>query len=132
MVSKGEIRIYDRRGSQVATVTVGTEDDAPIEPGKTASINGVWEGPEINPLLASVGVSVTGWGKYKALLDIEYGNAGRGTLNDTVFFWVVSWHLVTLFFLALAGSALGGIFWLHRRRDLRYDDSELRNPEKNK
>ena len=104
----GEIRIYNRGGEEVASVPVGSDGGAAIEPSAAALSRVVWEGP-------------AGWGRYKALLDLEYGTAGHGTLNDTVFFWVVSWPLLLVIFLAITGGGIGVTLWLHRRASSRYD-----------
>ncbi len=98
----GEIRIYNRGGEEVASVPVDADSGAAIEPGVTALSAVAWKGP-------------AGWGRYKALLDLEYGTAGRGTINDTVFFWVVSWPLLLLLFLGFAGAGVSITLWLHRR-----------------
>jgi hypothetical protein len=104
----GEIRIYNRGGEEVGSIPVVADSGNAIEPGATASSTVVWNGP-------------AGWGRHKALLDLEYGTLGQGTLNDTVFFWVVSWPLLLILFLALTSVGILGTLWLHRRASLRYD-----------
>lgn len=93
---KGEIRIYDRKGSEVASINVNNE-------GKTVS-------PDQVAQLASVWSAVSGFGKYKALLDVDYGKSQVASVHDTIYFWVIPWKqllgisivsLLAIIFLAL-------------------------------
>lgn len=84
---KGQVRIYNRRGEEVATLEANSE-------GKLIT-------PENKELLASVWNGAEGFGQFKALLNVKYGTSERAALNDTIFFWVVPWKL-------LAGVLAGG------------------------
>ncbi len=85
VIPHGKIRIYDRDGQEVATFDAN-QGGQKIEPLGKAQLASVW---------ASGG----SFGRYKAMLDIEYGT--RGTIQDTVFFWVVPWKKVVGMFLSL-------------------------------
>ena len=85
---KGEIRIFNKRGEEVATVDVNSKDAA-LLPEATSQLGAVWN-------------SEGAFGRYKALLDIEYGDKQRGTVHDTVFFWVVPWQKVGMLFVGIA------------------------------
>lgn len=93
---KGEIRIYDRKGAEVASIEINNE-------GKTVS-------PDNTAQLASVWSAVSGFGKYKALLDVDYGKSQVASVHDTIYFWVIPWKqllgisivsLLAIIFLAL-------------------------------
>jgi hypothetical protein len=93
---KGEIRIYDRKGAEVASIEINNE-------GKTVS-------PDNTAQLASVWSAVSGFGKYKALLDVDYGKSQVASVHDTIYFWVIPWKqllgisivsLLAVIFLAL-------------------------------
>ncbi len=85
VVPHGKIRIYDRRGEEVASIDAN-QDSKKIEPLAKQMLSSVW-------------VSNGSFGRYKAMLDLEYG--ARGTIQDTVFFWVIPWKKVLGMFLSL-------------------------------
>lgn len=85
LIPRGKIRIYDRRGIEVATVDAN-QDGKKLE-------------PSTNQLLSSAWASGGEFGRYKAMLDLEYG--GHGTLQDTVFFWVIPWKKLVGMFTSL-------------------------------
>jgi hypothetical protein len=88
LVPSGDIRIYDRRGEEVATLDVNKEE-------KTVS-------PQQNAELASVWSAVQGFGQYKALITVNYGKTQAASVQDTVFFWIVPWKQLLGIFTALA------------------------------
>lgn len=82
---KGQVRIFNRSGEEVAALDVN-------EQGMTLD-------PNISSELASAWDAGSRFGKYKAMLDVEYGDKQRGTLQDTVFFWLIPWkEMLTVFF----------------------------------
>jgi len=97
----GEIRIYDRRGEEVGAVDVNYE--------------GVVLGRETTEQLAGIWEASGGFGRYKAILDLEYGSTQRGTLQDTVFFWVIPWKMILIIFGIMAGLVIIFTFLLYRR-----------------
>lgn len=96
LVPTGKIRIYDRKGEEVADIDAN-QDGSKLEPDAKKMIAAAWS-------------SDNQFGRYKAMLDLRYGN--HGTLQDTVFFWVLPWkHLLSLFVsLALVCVVLGLLF----------------------
>ena len=107
LVPVGEVRIYDRKGREVGAVAAN-KDGATIAPNETGQIASAW-------------TATAGFGKYKALLDIEYGDSQLGTVNDTIYFWVVPWKTIVGLFLTLA-SVVGLFTYMwwgryERRRD---------------
>ncbi|MFZ2886895.1 MAG: hypothetical protein WA021_03695 [Minisyncoccia bacterium] len=102
---KGEIRIYDRRGEEIAAVEVNGD-------GKLVA-------PEEVAQLASVWSAVQGFGKYKAMLNVEYGESQLASVQDTVFFWVVPWKqlalMLTVTLIAVIIFALYFHRWLEER-----------------
>ena len=94
----GEIDIYDRKGEEVATIDVNKE-------GKTVS-------PDQTAQLASVWSAATGFGKFKALLNVKYGTSQTATVQDTVFFWVVPWQqILELFIASLVAVIILGLYF---------------------
>ncbi len=103
---KGEIRIYDRRGREVAAIPVN-------ENGKSVS-------PDAAEQLASVWETASGFGKYKAFLNVDYGSANKAQVQDTVFFWIIPWQQLLGLFV---GSLIVIIFlalYFHKWLDARY------------
>lgn len=86
IIPTGKIRIFDRRGAEVDVVDVNA-GSSKIE-------------PEASELLGAVWRSGDHFGKYKAMLDVSYGKTG--TIQDTVFFWVLPWKRLLSLFLTLA------------------------------
>jgi hypothetical protein len=73
----GDIRVYDRRGQEVATIDVNKD-------GKTIA-------PEQTSQMASAWSAVNGFGQYKALITVNYGKGQTASVQDTVFFWIIPW-----------------------------------------
>lgn len=105
LVPSGEIRIYNRRGEEVATIDVNDER-LTLEPDGTVQLASVWQG-------------VQGFGKYKAFLDLEYGTTQRGTIHDAAFFWVIPWQKILIIFVVLALSVILITYFWHRRYEKR-------------
>lgn len=107
----GEIRIYNRRGEEVASIEVN-DKHAAIEPQSSLRLASVWSnGPQISStMLASVLPLDGNFGRYKAILDLEYGATQRGTLQDTIFFWVIPLPELLMFFGFLLALAITGMY----------------------
>lgn len=106
-VPHGKIRIYDKAGREVAAIEANQEAKR-LEPSSKAMLSSVW---------ASGG----SFGRYKAMLDLEYG--GRGTLQDTVYFWVIPWKKLLGMFISLIVLCVATAIVMHsygqsRRRAL--------------
>lgn len=84
-VPRGKVRIFDRDGREVAVLDAN-EAGSRLEPEASAMLSSVW----------AAGGS---FGRYKAMLDLEYGS--RGTIQDTVFFWMIPWGKLLSMFLTL-------------------------------
>ena len=100
---RGEIRIYDRTGVEVASVDVNKE-------GKDVS-------PEQMSQLASVWTAAQGFGQYKALLTVYYGKSQTASVQDTIFFWIVPWKQLLALFVAGLIAVIFAAFYIHRRMD---------------
>ncbi len=107
---KGEIRIYDRKGREVASIPVNPE-------GKSFS-------PEQAAQLASAWSAAEGFGKFKAFLNIDYGNNQSGTLQDTVFFWIIPWQqLLAILVISVIAIIISAIYfhrWLEHKHMQRF------------
>jgi hypothetical protein len=98
-IPRGKVRIFDRDGREVAVVDAN-RDGARLEPSGSALLSSVW--------------TANGeFGRYKAMLDLEYGS--RGTLQDTVFFWVMPWGKLLSMFLSLILACVIVAVVLHSR-----------------
>jgi uncharacterized membrane protein len=88
LTPSGDIILYDNRGAEVGTLSVNP-DKIQIQPGEEHQFNAK--------------VPVKGFfGKYKAFLTVEYGNSQIASVQDTVFFYVFPFKLVTSVFLIIA------------------------------
>ncbi|MEN9560826.1 MAG: hypothetical protein RIQ56_99 [Candidatus Parcubacteria bacterium] len=96
----GEIRIYNRKGEEVASVDVNRAGSS-IGPDKQAQLASVWNG-------------ASGFGRFKALLSVNYGKGQTASVQDTVFFWIIPWkQLLALIVATLIAIAF---FTLHFHR----------------
>lgn len=92
---RGAIRIFNGRGEEVGSVPVNAEGETVTPDGKK-QLAAVW--------------NVAGrFGKYKAFLDLEYGEGQLANVQDTVYFWVFPWKEVAaavagVFVLAIIGT----------------------------
>ncbi len=106
---KGEIRIYDRKGHEVATVPVNP-DGKSFTPDQAAQLASAWS-------------AARGFGKFKAFLNIDYGN-GNGSLQDTVFFWIIPWQqLLAIVVVSIIGIIVSALYfhrWLEQRHMQRF------------
>lgn len=95
---KGQVRIFNRSGEEVATLDVNQQ--------------GMSLDPNISGQLASAWDAGSRFGRYKAMLDVEYGDKTRGTLQDTVFFWLIPWKEMLAIFLSLGVVVLSlTVYW---------------------
>ncbi len=101
LTPKGEIIVYDTQGGEVTSIPVNP-DSVSINPG------------EYHDFVASVPIASM-FGKYKAFLDVVYGDTQQASIQDTVFFYVFPIKkllpilAVLLFVVALTA------FFVHRR-----------------
>lgn len=92
LVPRGKIRIFDRRGAEVAAIDANRDGER-IDPSAAALLSAVWHADGE-------------FGRYKAMLDLSYGDGGRATLQDTVFFWVIPWTKVLGLFVSITVVAV--------------------------
>ncbi len=103
---KGEIRIYDRKGSEVASVEVNSD-------GKKFS-------PDQMLQLASVWSAARGFGRYKAFLNIDYGSSQVASVQDTVYFWILPWQQLLGLFIATLIAVVWLALYYHRWLEQRH------------
>lgn len=110
VMPRGQVRIFNRSGEEVVALDVNQQ--------------GMMLDPNISGQLASAWDAGSRFGRYKAMLDVEYGDKQRGTLQDTVFFWLIPWKEMFAVFLSLGVVVLSlTIYWhngyaLSRRQKL--------------
>lgn len=85
LAPSGKIRIFDKRGNEVGAVDVNSN-------GKTVN-------PKAEELIATAWTASGHFGRYKALLDVSYGQ--RGIMQDTVYFWVIPWGKLSGLFVTI-------------------------------
>lgn len=102
----GEIRVYNRKGEEIASVPVNQE-------GKIFS-------PEQAGQMASVWASAQGFGKYKAFLNLDYGETQRASVQDTVYFWIVPWKQMIGLFAVGVIAVIFLVFYYHKRMEQGY------------
>jgi hypothetical protein len=86
----GAVYIYNRRETMVGSIEIETKDD-PIEPETSKEYNLNW-------------LDSSGFGKFKAKLELEYGQGETRDMQDTAYFWVLPLKFLLIF--------LGGLFFV--------------------
>lgn len=84
---QGYIYIYNRRGEEVNKISI-SQDQKTIIPDTVMHFPNSWEAQQ-------------GLGKYRAKLEVEYGNKTKRDLQDTIYFWILPWRFLAL----IAGGA---------------------------
>lgn len=112
---KGEIIIYNRRGREVDAFAVNAEGSV-IPPDSKTAFESAWQDSSQNggSMLASISSGAANYGKYKAILRVEYG-ASQKAIQDTVYFWVIPVHLIAGLFVAMAGFVIFIVRRAHKR-----------------
>lgn len=103
---KGEIRIYDRRGREVMSLEVNRENKA-VSPNQMAQLASVWSAAQ-------------GFGKYKAFINVDYGQSQKASVQDTIFFWIVPWQQLLALFTVTLLLVIGGSLYFLRHIEARH------------
>jgi hypothetical protein len=112
---RGSIRIFNRRGEEVGSIPLNA-DGKEITPDNKKQLAAAW--------------STTGrFGKYKAFLDLEYGENQLASVQDTVYFWVFPWKEIMVALFGIIVLAVFGTYVVHMRAIAQ--PSYVRNKSKN-
>lgn len=95
---QGEVRLYNRRGVEVAAIPFNKEG-ASLASGMSEQFNAEW--------------NASGWGRYSAQLVLEYGN-GK-SLQGSALVWLIPWKGLALIFVLLVGVLMVFAYMLRRR-----------------
>lgn len=98
---RGSIRIFNRRGEEVGSIPLNA-DSKEISPDNKKQLAAAW--------------NATGrFGKYKAFLDLEYGENQLASVQDTIYFWVFPWKEIIVAFIGIIVLAVFGTYIVHMR-----------------
>jgi hypothetical protein len=98
---RGTIRIFNRKGEEVGSIPLNAGGEE-ITPDNKKQLAAVWN-------------AEGRFGKYKAFLDLEYGENQLASVQDTVYFWVFPWKEVMLALMGVGLLAVIGTFIIHMR-----------------
>lgn len=98
---RGTIRIFNRRGEEVGSVPLNADGDE-ISPNNNKQLAAVWN-------------TLGRFGKYKAYLDLEYGENQLASVQDTVYFWVFPWKEIMASIIGIIVLAIVGTYIVHMR-----------------
>ncbi len=101
IVPVGNIYIFNRRGEEIDKLNVNIEAES-IAPGEVWNKTINWD-------------NISGFGKYKAKLELSYGKKDKRDLQDTVFFWFFPWKWLLVFFLGTFIFLVVMISWIFRK-----------------
>lgn len=97
---KGSIIIYDRSEREAETLDVNYNQQI-VKSGESQQFEPVW----------SAGKRM---GKFKAKLEVEYGNSGDRNIQDTIYFWILPWWMLAMF-IGLVTLLVTGIWLMFAR-----------------
>lgn len=103
---KGEIRVYDRRGKEVAALDVN-KDGQMISPDQVSQLASVWSAAQ-------------GFGRYKAFLNVDFGASQKASVQDTIYFWVVPWQQLLGLLTASIVAVIFLALYVHRTLETRH------------
>lgn len=83
MIPHGAIHIYDRKGKDIGELDINP-DDKLVPSQEPLVFSGTWK-------------PGTGIGRYKARLEIEYGERQPRDVQDTIYFWILPWQFLGIF-----------------------------------
>lgn len=98
---RGSIRIFNRKGEEVGSIPLNAD--------------GIEIAPDNKEQLASAWSAAGRFGKYKAFLDLEYGENQLASVQDTVYFWVFPWKEIIAALIGVLVLAVIGTFIIHMR-----------------
>ncbi|KKS84321.1 MAG: hypothetical protein UV60_C0023G0005 [Parcubacteria group bacterium GW2011_GWA2_43_11] len=96
---RGSIRIFNRKGEEVGSVPLNADGEE-ITPENKRQLAASWS-------------AVGRFGKYKAFLDLEYGENQLASVQDTVYFWVFPWKEITAAMMGVLVLAVVGTYIVH-------------------
>ena len=99
LVPEGRIRLFDRDDREVDSVPFNTNGTM-VSEGQQVEIRSEWRG--------------TGFGRYKAVLEMRYGNLTDNAVADSTFFWVIPVWLIVALVSATAALVMLLTYLLHR------------------
>lgn len=102
LLPTGRILIYNRQGEEVSEIDINPEAIS-IEPRMSRFFKAIWPGGQY-------------FGRYKALLNMEYGSAQRKTLHDVAFFWVIPWQKLLALFGGAGTLLTVFVFWRRKKQ----------------
>ncbi len=112
---RGSIRIFNRRGEEVGSVPLNADGEQIT--------------PEDKKQLAAVWSAAGRFGKYKAYLDLEYGENQLASVQDTVYFWVFPWKEIMASVIGVIVLGVLGTFIVHLRAVARPARARARVPD---
>ena len=98
---RGSIRIFNRKGEEVGSVPLNAD-------GEEIS-------PENKRQLAASWAASGRFGKYKAFLNLEYGESQLASVQDTVYFWVFPWKEILTALVGVLVLGIIGTYIVHMR-----------------
>ncbi len=98
---RGSIRIFNRRGEEVGSVPLNADGEEIT--------------PESKRELAAFWTANGRFGKYKAFLDLEYGEEQLASVQDTVYFWIFPWKEILVSLGGVLVLAIIGTYIVHMR-----------------
>jgi len=100
----GEIFIYDKGGRNIASIPITAASIAPNE-------------IKVFPAAATLNI---GPGKFKAILNLNYGQDNGKNLTDVVYFSYLSLNLFLVILALILGIILAAAFCFHKKRKKEY------------
>lgn len=83
IVPQGNVYLFNRRGAEIAALSVNPDKEK-INSETEADFKVFWD-------------DIKGFGKYKAKVELKYGGSNDREMQDTIYFWMMPWPLLSIF-----------------------------------
>ncbi|MEA3398259.1 MAG: hypothetical protein U9R06_00755 [Patescibacteria group bacterium] len=83
IIPQGYLYIYNRKNQEIAKLPANAGNES-VAPESDKKFNILWD-------------KGRGFGKFKAKLELEYGQKETRDLHETLYFWVLPWQLAIIF-----------------------------------
>lgn len=102
----GQVIFYDKVGRELGAIDANP-DGVAIAPGDTHDFTVTWGKGQ-------------GFGQYKAMLNVTYGDAEEDQLQNVALVWVLPWQELSIWFVGLLAVIIVLAAWIHRRYEARH------------
>ncbi len=111
VIPEGEIIIYNTKGVEIEAIDVNPEK-TPLAPGQVT---------EYSSQIPTDGL----FGRYKAMLTVDYGTSQRASVYGTEFFYALPWQKLAIVGIVLLLICIAIVVYLHRKYNFDMEEQDI-------